>query len=443
MDLGNALSGWFINQLEMMPAELLRQGAEWLAPGRLFDRMVGEREAAEIRALLSQPAAEGPRPSTVLLPGIMGSLLASVRGISAVLWFNPTVVLDGHINLLDLNDDGDGDRSPDVEITPVGIEKFTYLRLIVALAHETRLYEFPYDWRRHLEYNARLLHEALRRWSAGAPQRRYVLVGHSMGGMLARTYLALYPREAERMIERVVMLGTPLYGAIEAALIFTGETTQSQIVSRLNPANDVVRFASNLPASYQLLPPPPELFTPARPYPLNWDLYDARAWGAPSVRQDYLDDAKKLHQRLAKDDPQVEIVEIAGCHRRTLTDIWRAEEMDAAHSAKPAYTLVSQECGDDSGDGTVPLWSTRHANIPTYYIEEDHNLLPGNPAAIEAVLALVRGETPALPAELPEPANILQKLKPLSLLQQVADLRQHIESGEMTRVDLHKMLFAR
>jgi hypothetical protein len=29
MDLGNALSGWFINQLEMMPAELLRQGAEW------------------------------------------------------------------------------------------------------------------------------------------------------------------------------------------------------------------------------------------------------------------------------------------------------------------------------------------------------------------------------------------------------------------------------
>ncbi len=91
----------------------------------------------------------------------------------------------------------------------------------------------------------------------------------------------------------------------------------------------------------------------------------------------------------------------------------------------------------------MPLWSTRHANIPTYYIEEDHNLLPGNPAAIEAVLALVRGETPALPAELPEPANILQKLKPLSLLQQVADLRQHIESGEMTRVDLHKMLFAR
>jgi hypothetical protein len=48
----------------------------------------------------------------VLLPGIMGSLLASVRGISAVLWFNPTVVLDGHINLLDLNDDGDAIDRP-------------------------------------------------------------------------------------------------------------------------------------------------------------------------------------------------------------------------------------------------------------------------------------------------------------------------------------------
>jgi hypothetical protein len=230
----------------------------------------------------------------------------------------------------------------------VGIEKFTYLRLIVALAHETRLYEFPYDWRRHLEYNARLLHEALRRWSAGAPQRRYVLGGPQHGGD-ARPHLpgALPPRSrAHDRARRDAR--TPLYGAIEAALIFTGETTQSQIVSRLNPTNDVVRFASNLPASYQLLPPPPELFT-RRALTSKLGYYDARAWGAPSVRQDYLDDAKKLHQRLAKDDPQVEIRRDRRLPPSNLTDIWRAEEMDAAHSAKPAYTLVSQECGRGFG----------------------------------------------------------------------------------------------
>jgi len=439
LSIGNSLSNWLLNQLETVPLSLLRDNA-LLAPRRLLERILGEREAEEVRALLNRPPSTAPRVPTVLLPGVMGSLLASIRGISTIIWFDPTVLLNGHLNLLDLNDDGTGDRSPDVEIVPVGIEKLFYLRLILTLARETRLYEFPYDWRRQLEWNAQLLHEAIQHWSVATPQRRFTLVGHSMGGMVARTYLALYPKEAEQHIDRVILLGSPLYGVPIAALAFTGETVECQIVARLHPDNDVLRFTSNLPVTYQLLPPPPELFTPKRHYPFNWDIYDAKAWGLPNVRQDYLDKAKKWHELLATSDPQVEIVEIAGCHKATLTDIRCPSDGRPGDSG---YALVTQEHGEDSGDDTVPLWSVRKEGIITYYIEERHRNLPSNQEVLDAVLELVHAGKPNLATEVPMPSGLLERLRAVPIMVQAMELRRRIEEGEFNREDLQKLFFAR
>ncbi|MCD6520298.1 MAG: alpha/beta fold hydrolase [Anaerolineae bacterium] len=439
MDITNILSQWFLDQLELMPDQVLRQTAGLRTPERIIERILGEREAAEIRALLSRPLCKKDRVPTIFLPGIMGSLLASVRGLSVLLWFNPTVILNGYVNLLDLDEEGTQDRSPDVEIVPVGIEKVTYLKMILSLAGATRLYEFPYDWRKRLEWNAQLLHRAIQRWSLVTPERRFVLIGHSMGGMLARTYLALYPKEAEQHIERVIMLGSPLHGVPVAVLIFSGQTTPSKIVSKLNPHNDVISFAANLPASYQLLPPPPELFKAKRPYPVNWDLYNAREWKLPAVRQDYLNEAKRFHQLIAQADPQVEIVEIAGCHKRTLTDIWLSKESENS----PEYTLVYHSSGEESGDDTVPLWSTQLEGITTYYIQEKHHFLPSNAQVIEAVLELTQGGVPSLPQKLPAPSKLIERIRPASLLQQVKELRQRIERNELRREDIDKLFFAR
>jgi len=437
--ISNTLSDWLLDWLEAAPLDLLR-GSTLLDPRRLVERILGEREAEEVRALLDRPPSTAPRVPTVLLPGIMGSLLASIRGISTILWFDPTVILNGHLNLLDLNDDGTGDRSPDVEIVPVGIEKLFYLKLVLTLARETRLYEFPYDWRRHLEWNAQQLHRALERWSAAAPQRRFTLVGHSMGGMVARTYLALYPKEAEQRIERVILLGSPLHGVPLAALVFNGEIVECQIVARLHPDNDVLRFTSNLPVTYQLLPPPPELFLPERHYPLNWDIYDAGAWGLPNVRQDYLDDARSWHELMARADAQVETIEIAGCHRATLTDIRCPAEGSPGDSA---YALVTQEHGEDSGDDTVPLWSVRKEGVSTYYIEDRHRNLPSNRAVLGAILELAHGGKPDLPRVVPEPSGLLERLRTAPAMQQAMELRRRLEAGELTREDLQKLFFAR
>ena len=442
MDITDALAQWLLGRLELMPLEVLRESAGRRAVERLLIRILGEREAAEVRALLSYRPGVTPRSHAILLPGVMGSILASVRGISAMLWPNPTVVLNGHINLLDLNAQGTGDQSPDVEIMPIGIEKLTYLKTILTLASETRLYEFPYDWRRHLEWNATLLHEAIERWSTLHLERRFTLVGHSMGGILARTYLARYPREAEERVERVIMLGTPLRGVAISVLTFYGDTPPAKIVSRLHPGNDVIHFTANLPSSYQLLPPPPDQFRSDRPYPVNWDLYNADAWGLPHTRQDYLDDARRLHKLISDSDPQVEQVEIAGCYRRTLTDVWRALDDDKP-AARPNCTLVHQEGGEDSGDETVPLWSTRMEGITTYYVEEAHLHLPSNRHVLGALLELIHGGAPALPRELPEPLGLMGRLRSVPLMQQVAKVRRRIENGEFSRQDLERLFFAR
>lgn len=434
---------WLLSQLEMMPLPLLRQGAELRTPTRLVDYILGEREAEEVRALLSRPLEGHPRVATVLLPGMMGSLLASIRGISTLIWVNPSVISNGHINLLDLDDDGLSDRSPDVEIAPIGIEKLTYLKLVITLARETRLYEFPYDWRRHLEWNADLLHQAIARWSANDATRRFVLVGHSMGGMLARTYLAKYPQEAEERIERVIMLGTPLYGAAIATLIFTGQTPPSRLVSKLHPDNDVIHFASNLPSTYQLFPPPPELFPADRPYPANWDLYDAASWRLPHVRQRYLNDARSLYTLLAASDPQTPLIEIAGCHRRTPVAVHLADGGADEQASPPQYRIEEHENGPHSGDALVPLWSVTHPQVQTYYIEESHQSLPSNNEVLEAVLALVHGDSCPLSETLPEPSGFLDTLRTVPLMQQVAELRVRLETGRLRREDLDKIFFAR
>jgi pimeloyl-ACP methyl ester carboxylesterase len=437
-DLGNAFTQWLLSQLDSLPTNLLREGAEFLTVDRVLAHVFEQRETANVRALLRPPQGQEARVATILLPGILGSLLASTRGLSALLWFNPMIIMDGHLNLLDLAPDGRSDRSPDVEITPVGIEKMTYLQLIRALASHSRLYQFPYDWRRHIEGNADQLHASIQRWNTAEPGRRYAIVCHSMGGLVARAYLARHPQEAERLIERVIMIGTPFHGAPATALTFTDEQNPAQLVARLNEQNDMTGFTANLPSLYQLLPAPPELFRPQRDYPFDWDIYDASAWGLPWIRQDYLDDARALHAALAASDPQVEMVNIVGCHQRTIRDVRR----DDGQQGCP-LVAVYQDSGPESGDEQVPLWSAQDKRLQVYYVQDTHGRLVSNDQVLQAVVNLLYGQPVELPAELPEPGHPLRSLRASPLMQQVAEIKEHIEQGRLSRKDIERLFFDR
>ncbi|MHB1317898.1 MAG: hypothetical protein ACYCYF_04675, partial [Anaerolineae bacterium] len=171
-DLSSAFVQWLLSQAEGIAPGILKEGADSLTLDRLLSTAMATRESTNLRALLDTPADAEYRSPVIFIPGIMGSLLASTRGISAILWLNPTLVMNGYLNLLDVSEDGESDASPDVDIVPFGIEKVTYLHIIQALARHTRLYEFPYDWRKSIISSAHQLHAAVQRWTIADPSRR-------------------------------------------------------------------------------------------------------------------------------------------------------------------------------------------------------------------------------------------------------------------------------
>ena len=435
-DLSNTFVQWLLSQAEGLPAELLREIPGSPAMDRLISAEFASRESAHLRAILDMPEGADRQACTILIPGIMGSLLASTRGISSVLWLNPSLLMGGYLNLLDLDEGGESDASPDVDIVPIGIEKMTYLRMIQTLARHSRLYEFPYDWRKSIFTTAQQLHDAIERWSVASPARRYTFVCHSMGGLVARAYLALYPEEAEQRIERLIMVGVPLQGAAIAALTFNPRLHPFLLVANLHEHNDLVRFSRSLPSVYQLLPPPEDLFSAAAAYPFDWDVYDATAWPATPVRQDFLDSARTLHEAIAGSDPQLPMVNFAGCNRPTVTAVRRSADPDTAY--EPSY-----DESEGSGDEQVPFWSARASNVITYYLEENHNALVSNDNVLADIVAVLRGETPALPTAPPPARAALSRHGSLSLLQQVSEFRERIENGTLSRVDLDRLFFWR
>ena len=402
-----------------------------------METLFGAQEVDELREIAAAPPtrAVGPRPNIVLLPGIMGSLLQSVEGVVDLLWVNPLVFARGLLNRLELAEDGDSDADPRVKVVATGLEMVSYAKIALALRKEANLFLFPYDWRRDIRLTAHMLHQALNRWAAEDGSRRFTLVGHSMGGIVSRTYLALFPQEAEQLVERVILLGSPAYGATNAVQTLATGNDLMQLAHKLNARNHGDRLVQSITALYQLLPPPRELFPADREYPCDFDLYDASAWPKPGIRQNGLNRGKALHQLLATSDPQVPIIQIAGYDLATLV---------ALRGVPPALQPVVVAQGPNSGDGTVPLWSASLPRAEMYYIRCPHAKLQRNRRVIRAVLDLARGDEADLSRQIePSRAPALVARPPITDMDAEAErLRTAIEKGQLTADDVERFYFA-
>jgi pimeloyl-ACP methyl ester carboxylesterase len=433
MDTNDLLQRWSTLSLDEIEMEVLRGEDQ-----ESISRLIGADTVAEIRGLSFAPPVTGIREDVILLPGIMGSLLSSIRGVTSLLWINPLLFLHGNARYLSLNADGNQDECSEIECVPVGLEKMTYLKISLTLNRQTRLREFPYDWRMPIEHNAHVLNDRIERWAEGDPNRKFSLVAHSMGGLVSRAYLALHPENAEKRIRQLIMHGTPGFGAANAVDTLLNGNSMMGMVDKLNGQNDMRSVIYSLPSVYQLLPVPPDFFPSGRAYPANFDLYDAAAWGEPRIQQKYLDAAREFHRQLSQSDPQIRQVMIAGCHVETLVT---AELDGQAGAARRLAGKVSEE-GEDSGDGTVPLWSVRLPAVEIYYIQEAHRKLPGSGPVIRATLDLILDGACSLPRTLPArrafPFGIAA---PVPFDVQAEDLRVKIETGSASQADLDKLFF--
>ncbi|MGY1727824.1 hypothetical protein ACI79J_12720 [Geodermatophilus sp. SYSU D01062] len=210
----------------------------------------------------------------VLLPGITGSVLQrdgrdvwapTPRAVLASLWSlgRSLKELELDADPVDADDLGDGVVAtrlvPDVHLVPGlwGIDGYSAISATIRGAFDVvpgrTFLEFPYDWRRDNRVSARKLAAvalpALREQRRSNPDAKLVLIGHSMGGLVARYFLECLDGWKDTRL--LITFGTPYRGSLNAL-----DFLANGFRKKAGPFTvaDLSRLMRSFTSVYQLLP---------------------------------------------------------------------------------------------------------------------------------------------------------------------------------------------
>lgn len=254
-----------------------------------------------------------------------------------------------------------------------------------------RRVEFGYDWRLDNFHTADLLAQRIEaEYAKGA--RSISLVAHSMGGMVARLLLEggkYDERPWFKSVRLLVTLATPHLGApLALARIFGLDG-----VAGLNAA-DVAKLANNpaYPSAYQLIPAPDEaaIWSMDSPDLASVDPYDADSAKDLGLVPELLERARAVHEVLAREQrpEHVRYVYFAGSGHRTLTRV------NVVHTPGQAvqHSQSRLTFTDDSGDGTVPVYSSLPSKGQRQIVINEHSTVFKGSAFRRAFFRLLGGD---------------------------------------------------
>lgn len=329
--------------------------------------LFGERGHRELSALARRAAARRAPPDgrVYVLPGLMGSRIGS-RGVllDDVLWLDLIEIAAGHLTRLAL--------PAGAQLVALGAMLLNSLKLRLSLrlaGFDARLH--PFDWRRSIGELATALNARI---ATEAPSGEVRLVGHSMGGVVARVALA---RQDAPRIARVVQIGAPNHGSFAPVLALRAvypTVRKLAALDRRHSAEDLARIVfRSLPALHELLPDPRLTGGP--------NLFEAREWPADALRPDATMLAAAAAQQAGWPEYDDRCLHIAGARQDTVVGAQRAR-------AEFEYAIGPW------GDGTVPLDLAVRPGERAWYVGEKHGGLPNNGRVIAAVIDLLRkGDT--------------------------------------------------
>jgi hypothetical protein len=339
------------------------------------------------------------RGNVIVLHGIMGSELSTVdrSGNLEPIWFNVIAGLEGRLTRLGLGPDGRTEQNCDYDVRATGILKRYYGELLLSLSGTWNVRAFWYDWRKDLDLAAASLRASIESWFG--TETPVHLVAHSMGGLVARSFIKRYPERWATMWDqkengfrggRLVMLGTPNCGSFDIVQVIAGIeplVRKLSVLCFLHKA-ELLQALNSFVGSYQMLPS--SLKTSE--HPEIDELYKADNYKEHAVLQSRLDNARHHHEIIADVVDRSRMVYIAGYNQPTVCGIRDTRKFDSADS----YEITL------NGDGRVPHDLGLLKDIPTFYVEEVHGNLPANRAVLQAVDELLRtGTTTLLPQQLP------------------------------------------
>jgi hypothetical protein len=289
-----------------------------------------------------------PRRRVYVLPGIMGSQLGFIRGgkrPNDILWLDPIDIAFGRLTELKLDDAS--------RVVALGAMNYSYLKITLSLrkaGFDAVLLD--YDWRRDIATLGKQLAERL----AGDGRDDVALIGHSMGGLVARAALV---HAAGKHVSQLIMLGTPNSGSLAAVQALRGTYSVVRKIAMLDLRHDAEYLARHVFASFPGL----HELLPANRSVSDLDLFDAAVWpsSGPGPDSTLLRAASGLEQRMAPADARFSMV--VGCNRTTATGV-------ALRNGDFEYEYSQQ------GDGTVPIELARLAGARHSYVECGHSDMP-------------------------------------------------------------------
>ncbi|MBI3950310.1 MAG: CHAT domain-containing protein [Acidobacteria bacterium] len=382
--------------------------------------------------------ARAPKGNVVVIHGIMGSELTAFdrQSVGERVWVNIPRLILGWLDRLQLNDDGRTESNSDYNVCPTGIMKSYYGELLLALSSHWDVRGFWFDWRKDLKLAAAALQAQLSNWFAdSAPVH---IVAHSMGGLVARTFIKYYEPRWRTMWDkssqgrqggRLVMLGTPNYGSYIIPQIFAGLEPLVRKLAQCDlrhDLNQVLEIISSFIGCYQMLPSPLVAKSEAVKA-----LYQAGTYPGLNIPQRHLDYAAQFHEDLDKMPVDGErIIYVAGYNRPTPSGIRDLKRLDSIHGYE--MTLM----GDGRVTHELGILKANGTKIPTYYIEEDHGELTTNELVMDAVDGLLEtGETTVLSQHEPSTRAVETEANQRALREKLARRYQDEEKRiqELTR----------
>jgi phospholipase A1 len=337
----------------------------------------------------------------ILIPGTMGSVL-QLDG--RVIWPGSVLRIFGPYPRLD---DLLNPRATAVDV----LRRIFIFKQYAALIHDLagmgyperraadpghRLVVFPYDWRKSSVDAAASLSTLITTIATSTPDAEVTLLGHGMGGLVARYYVESGSFSAAQGFDRVkavVLMAAPSGGAIaalETILGLRGMPFLSRAQSR-QFSND-----ARYPAAYHSLPGPgtPFLWSDAPGESVrSLDLYDPQIVSALGLSTASLASVVGFRQGLSLENkpPTVRYFSFVGTHARTST---------ACYLSGSTIRSVRARC---AGDGAVPVWSSHLPDVQQIQVGGSHASLYRDGTLLQYLARLLRLE--AAPAGAPASAS--------------------------------------
>ena len=351
-----------------------------------FER-VEPRSIARGSVPSGEPEDQTDRPAVIVLPGVMGSHLSALDddGDRDRVWLSVPELALGGIRRLQAGAEG---------VKAEELVSSAYSDLCAFLRESGHhVMPFPYDWRLSIADAAAALRGWVRRRLDASPGRPIGLIAHSMGGIVARHFIAdceaAGAGEQNEWAEvvtaggRLVQLGTPNQGSHLIPYLMQGEERLLKILAAVDlkhSKKEWLEFVARFPGLLELAPHVGE-----------HDFYRQQTWEMLDVlvkpQVGHLNEAKKVVQRLGTVDlSEHAVVYVAGKADRT-----------------PTIEPGQREIGfTPRGDGRVTWETGIPAGVDTWFIDTKHGDLASHERSFPGILELVTtGDTQKLSREEP------------------------------------------